>query len=88
MSSPTDSDFMKHILEGAKRRLSVPIKKKDPITPDLLSKDLFESKSGVIGSFFLIGTDKRLFAPSKICFIKSESVGELILAILCAHLML
>jgi hypothetical protein len=38
MSSPTDSDFVKHILEGAKRRLSVPIKKKDPITPDLLSK--------------------------------------------------
>ena len=33
MSSPTDSDFMKHILEGGKRRLSVPIKKKDPITP-------------------------------------------------------
>ena len=28
---------MKTILEGAKRRLSVPIKKKDPITPDLLS---------------------------------------------------
>jgi hypothetical protein len=26
------------MLEGAKRRLSVPIKKKDPITPDLLSK--------------------------------------------------
>ena len=29
---------MKNILEGAKRRLSVPIKKKEPITPDLLSK--------------------------------------------------
>jgi hypothetical protein len=29
---------VKTILEGAKRRLSVPIKKKDPITPDLLSK--------------------------------------------------
>jgi hypothetical protein len=42
----------------------------------------------VIGSFFLIGTDKHLFAPSKICFTKAESVGELILAILCAHLML
>ena len=38
MRSPTDSDFVKHILEGAMRRLSVPIKKKDPITPDLLSK--------------------------------------------------
>ena len=29
---------MKTILEGAKRRYSIPIKKKDPITPDLLSK--------------------------------------------------
>ena len=29
---------MKTILEGAKRRLSVPFKKKEPITPDLLSK--------------------------------------------------
>jgi hypothetical protein len=38
MSSLTYSDFVKKILEGAKRRLSVPIKKKDPITPDLLSK--------------------------------------------------
>jgi hypothetical protein len=38
MSFATDSDFVKNILEGAKRRLSVPIKKKDPITPDLLSK--------------------------------------------------
>ena len=38
MSSPIDSAFVKHILEGAKRRLSVPIKKKDPITPDLLPK--------------------------------------------------
>jgi len=38
MTSPTDSDLVKHILEGAKRRLSVPIKKKEPITPDLLSK--------------------------------------------------
>jgi hypothetical protein len=25
---------VKNMLEGAKRRLSVPIKKKDPITPD------------------------------------------------------
>ena len=38
MSSPTYSDFVKKILEGAKRRLSVPIKEKDTITPDLLSK--------------------------------------------------
>jgi hypothetical protein len=38
MSFLTYSDFVKNILEGAKRRLSVPIKEKDPITPDLLSK--------------------------------------------------
>ena len=38
MSSLTYSDFVKKILEGAKRGLSVPIKEKDPITPDLLSK--------------------------------------------------
>ena len=38
MSSPTYSDFVKKILEGAKRRLSVPIKENDTITPDLLSK--------------------------------------------------
>ena len=37
MSFLTYSDFVKNILEGAKR-LSVPIKEKDPITPDLLSK--------------------------------------------------
>jgi hypothetical protein len=37
-SSPTDACLVKHILEGAKRRLSVPIKKKEPITPDLLSE--------------------------------------------------
>ncbi|XP_071131746.1 uncharacterized protein [Mytilus edulis] len=36
--SPTDSDLVKNILEGAKRRLSVPIKKKEPITPDMLSQ--------------------------------------------------
>ncbi|CAG2197540.1 unnamed protein product [Mytilus edulis] len=35
--SPTDSDLVKNILEGAKRRLSVPVKKKEPITPDMLS---------------------------------------------------
>ena len=34
MSSPTYSDFVKKILEGAKRRLSVPMKEKDTITPD------------------------------------------------------
>ena len=38
MSSPTYSDFVEKILEGAKRRLSVPIKEKDTVTPDLLSK--------------------------------------------------
>ena len=38
MSSLTYSDFVKKILEGAKRRLSVPIKEKDTITPDLLLK--------------------------------------------------
>ncbi|CAG2204269.1 unnamed protein product [Mytilus edulis] len=32
--SPTDSDLVKNILEGAKRRLSVPVKKKEP---DMLS---------------------------------------------------
>ena len=37
MSSPTYSDFVKNILEGGKRCLSVPIKKKDSITRDLLS---------------------------------------------------
>jgi hypothetical protein len=38
MSSPTYSYFVKKILEGAKKRLSVPIKEKDTVTPDLLSK--------------------------------------------------
>jgi len=38
MSSPKDFDFVKKKLEEAKRRLSVPIKRKDHITPDLLSK--------------------------------------------------
>jgi hypothetical protein len=37
-SYPTYSELAKHILEGAKGRLSVPIKTKEPITPDLLSK--------------------------------------------------
>jgi hypothetical protein len=37
-SSPTDSDLVKTSSEGAKRRLSIPIKTKEPITPDLLSK--------------------------------------------------
>ncbi|CAG2188210.1 unnamed protein product [Mytilus edulis] len=35
--SPTDSDLVKNILEGAKRRLSVPVKKKEPMTADMLS---------------------------------------------------
>ncbi|CAG2245751.1 unnamed protein product [Mytilus edulis] len=35
--SSTDSDLVKNILEGAKRRLSVPVKKKEPTTPDMLS---------------------------------------------------
>ena len=39
------------------------------ISENILSY-IFESKSGVIGSFSLIGTDKRLFAPSKIFFHK------------------
>jgi hypothetical protein len=34
MSSPTYSDFVKKILEGAKRRLSVPMKEKDTITTE------------------------------------------------------
>jgi len=29
---------MKNVLEGAKRRLAVPTKKKEPITPELLLK--------------------------------------------------
>jgi len=37
-SSPTYSDLVNNILEGEKRRLSIPIKKKELITPDLLSK--------------------------------------------------
>ena len=36
--SPTNTDLVKNVLEGAKRRLSTPIKRKDPITPDLLEK--------------------------------------------------
>ncbi|VDH90196.1 Hypothetical predicted protein [Mytilus galloprovincialis] len=44
--SPTDSDLVKNILEGAKRRLSVPIKKKEPITPDMLSQMFDRIKDG------------------------------------------
>jgi hypothetical protein len=36
-SSPTDSDLVRHIL-GGNKRLSVPIKRNEPINPDLLSK--------------------------------------------------
>jgi hypothetical protein len=48
---------VKTILEGAKRRLSVPIKKKDPITPDLLSKmydKMFCDKKNYIHSVPLV----------------------------------
>ena len=37
-SSPTYSELVRNIVEGVKRRLSVPIKQKEPINPDLLSK--------------------------------------------------
>ena len=36
--SPTESCLVKSVFEGAKRRLAVPINKKEPITPDLLEK--------------------------------------------------
>ena len=36
--SPTESFLVKNVLEGAKRRLAVPTKKKEPITPELLLK--------------------------------------------------
>jgi integrase len=36
--SPTESFLVKNILGGAKRRLAVPTKKKEPITPELLLK--------------------------------------------------
>jgi integrase len=36
--SPTESFLVKNILEGANRRLAVPTKKKEPITPELLLK--------------------------------------------------
>ena len=36
--SPTDSELVKNVLEGAKRRLSVATCKKEPITPELLEK--------------------------------------------------
>ena len=38
VDSPTKSYLVKNVLEGAKRRLAVPIKRKNPITPDLLEK--------------------------------------------------
>ena len=46
---------------------------------------IFSSNSGVIGSFFLVGTANLLFAPSKIFFTKKDSVGEITLTIECAH---
>ena len=36
--SPTESFLVKNVLEGAERRLAVPTKKKEPITPELLLK--------------------------------------------------
>ena len=36
--SPTESDIVKNVLEGARRRLSHSVQKKDPITPELLEK--------------------------------------------------
>ena len=38
VSSPTDSTLVKNILEGARRKLSNPVCKKEPITPELLQK--------------------------------------------------
>ncbi|KAK3107307.1 hypothetical protein FSP39_011571 [Pinctada imbricata] len=38
VKSPTDSDLVKNVLEGAKRRLSHSVQKKEPITPDLIDK--------------------------------------------------
>ena len=43
IQSPTDSDIVKNVFKGAKRRLSISTKKKEPITPDLLSK-MFDSQ--------------------------------------------
>jgi hypothetical protein len=37
---------------------------------------IFSSNSGVIGSFFLVGTANLLFAPSKIFFTKKDSVRK------------
>ena len=54
--SPTDSSLVKNILEGAKRRLSIPIKKKEPITPDLLS-NMYDN----------MFRDKNLFNQRTIC---------------------
>jgi hypothetical protein len=38
MESPTDSTLVKNILEGAKRRLSKSVVKKEPVKPELLLK--------------------------------------------------
>ena len=36
--SPTESDIVKHVLEGARRRLYHSVQKRDPIAPELLEK--------------------------------------------------
>ena len=36
--SPTEACIVKNVFEGAKRRLATPVEKKEPITPELLSK--------------------------------------------------
>ena len=40
--SPTESDIVKNVLEGARRRLSHSVQKEDPITPELLEKIFVE----------------------------------------------
>lgn len=48
ISSPTDSELVKNVYEAGKRRLSVPITKKEPINSDMLRKmhcKLFESEN-------------------------------------------
>ncbi|KAK3086454.1 hypothetical protein FSP39_018665 [Pinctada imbricata] len=54
--SPTESDLVKNVLEGAKRRLSHHVKKKEPITPQLLEK--------MFDNLFIIG---NLYNQRTIC---------------------
>ncbi|XP_033744161.1 uncharacterized protein LOC117330050 [Pecten maximus] len=54
--SPTDSLLVRNILEGAKRRLSTPRNRKDPITPELLESMYSANYS-----------DKDLFSQRTIC---------------------